>query len=795
MRLHNLLASALGALLLCASTAAAQTSAPLFINVPMGQDSGLVANNGRAPQVVVSFPVQVAGSSWLRLYFEEIDLAGDVLTGNGAILRITSWADGDVQELNARHVNQWQNSSAYMNGDTVQVEVLAYPGTGNSRIKLSSVDAGIHGAEESQCGATDDRVLSMDPRAARLLPIGCTGWLINDCSHCLLTAGHCTGNISVIQFNVPLSNSSGGLNNPPAADQYALDPASLQTNGGQGVGNDWGYFGTFPNPGTGLTAAQAQGAFYTLGTPPPQTTGNSIRITGYGVDNTPSTSNQVQQTHMGPLVDLTGTAIGYVTDTTGGNSGSPVIHEQTGDAVGIHTHGGCSTNGSGNNWGTQSVNPGLQAALANPLGICLGGGLSLVGGAPTIIAPGALTTFQINASGTPVAGTQMLHYRFNPADMFSAISMNSLGSGVYEADLPAPNCGDQPEYYFSSTDNACGLATLPANAPTDTFSSQVGTKVLTFSDDFEADLGWTTAVLGASTGQWERGVPVNDPNWAYDPSGDADGSGQCYLTMNQTGNTDVDGGSVRLFSPALDFSTGGDLLYSYYLNLTIADGVDDLLVEMSSNGLAGPWSTVAIHADSTASLWSAVTISEADIQNAGLTLSADMRVRFTASDIGTASIVEAGVDAVQVGSISCGGGLNTNYCGPAVTNSSGQPGVISATGSAVAADNDVTLLASNLPTNQFGYFLNSQTQGFVVSPPGSQGNLCLSGGIGRYTMSVLNTGLTGTMTLVLDLTNTPTPMGSTSVIAGQAWNFQAWFRDVNPGTTSNFTDALSVTFN
>lgn len=794
MRLHKLSASALGALLLCASTASAQTSAPLFINVPMGQDSGFVANNGRAPQVVISFPVQAAGSSWLRLYFEEIDLAGDVLAGTGAILRITSWADGDVQELNARHVMQWQNSTAYMNGDTVQVEVLAYPGTGNSRIKLSSVDAGIHGAEESQCGANDDRMLSMDPRAARLLPIGCTGWLINDCSHCFLTAGHCTGNISVIQFNVPLSNGSGGLNNPPAADQYAFDPASLQSNGGQGVGNDWGYFGTFPNPGTGLTAAQAQGAFYILGTPPPQTSGNDIRITGYGTDNTPSTSNQVQQTHVGPLVNLNGTTIGYVTDTTGGNSGSPVIHEQTGDAVGIHTHGGCSTNGTGNNWGTQSVHPGLQAALANPLGVCLGGGLSLVGGAPTIIAPGAVTTFQINASGTPVAGTQMLHYRFNPADMFSAISMNPLGGGFYEADLPAPNCGDQPEYYFSSTDNTCGLTTLPANAPTDTYSAQVGTQVLTFSDDFETDMGWTTAVLGASTGQWERGVPVNDPNWAYDPSGDADGSGQCYLTMNQNGNTDVDGGSVRLFSPALDFSTGGDLLYSYYLNLTISDGVDDLLVEMSSNGLAGPWSTVAVHADSNGSLWQDVTISEADIQNAGLALSANMRVRFTASDVGTASIVEAGVDAVHVGSISCGG-LDTNYCGPAVVNSSGQPGVISATGSTVAADNDVTLLASDLPTNQFGYFLNSQTQGFIVSPPGSQGNLCLSGGIGRYAMSVLNTGAAGSMTLVLDLTNTPTPTGSTGVIAGQTWNFQAWFRDVNPTTTSNFTDALSVTFN
>ncbi|MGK0218207.1 MAG: hypothetical protein ACI9HE_001695, partial [Planctomycetota bacterium] len=558
----------------------------------------------------------------------------------------------------------------------------------------------------------------------------------------------------------------------------------------QGVGDDWGYFGTFPNAGTGLTAAQAQGAFYILGTPPGQTTGNDIRITGYGVDG--GTANQTQQTNVGPLVNLNGTSIGYVTDTTGGNSGSPVIHEQTGDAVGIHTHGGCSTNGTGNNWGTQSVHPGLQAALANPQGVCLAGGLSFVGTPPTIIAPGSATTLQIGTSGTPVAGTQMLHFRLSAAGIFTTVSMNPVGSGVYEADLPALSCGDQPEFYFSSTDTSCGLATLPANAPIDTYGAQVGVEVLSFSDDFEANLGWTTAILGASTGQWERGVPVNDPNWAYDPNSDADGSGQCYLTQNQNGNTDVDGGSVRLISPALDFSTGGNLLYSYYLSLTIADGVDDLLVEMSDNGLAGPWSTLAVHADGTLSAWSDETITQADILAAGLALSSDMRVRFTASDIGTASIVEAGVDAVRVGTVSCGGAIGTNYCGPAVINSSGQSAVISGTGSATAADNDVTLLASGLPTNQFGYFLNSQTQGFSM---GNQGNLCLAGMIGRYSMSVINSGASGTMMLVLDLPNTPTPAGNTSILAGQTWNFQAWFRDQNPNNSSNFTDGLSVSFN
>lgn len=129
--------------------------------------------------------------------------------------------------------------------------------------------------------------------------------------------------------------------------------------------------------------------------------------------------------------------------------------------------------------------------------------------------------------------------------------------------------------------------------------------------------------------------------------------------------------------------------------------------------------------------------------------------------------------------------IGTNLCGPAVPNSSGQSGVIAAFGSDVAADNDVRLEASQLAQDQFGYFLNSMTTG-LSNPPGSQGNLCLGGAIGRYSSNVLQTGATGAMTLQLDLTQTPTPGGKVAIQAGQTWYFQAWFRDKNPTTTSNF---------
>ena len=141
-----------------------------------------------------------------------------------------------------------------------------------------------------------------------------------------------------------------------------------------------------------------------------------------------------------------------------------------------------------------------------------------------------------------------------------------------------------------------------------------------------------------------------------------------------------------------------------------------------------------------------------------------------------------------------GGPIGTNYCGPANLNSTGMPAVISAYGLDTAADNDVRLDAAQMPANQFGYFINSLTQGFA-NPPGSQGNLCVSGQIGRHTANVLSTGAAGEFSLQLDLTAVPTPGGPVAISAGETWNWQAWFRDVNPTQTNNFTDGITIVFN
>ena len=96
-----------------------------------------------------------------------------------------------------------------------------------------------------------------------------------------------------------------------------------------------------------------------------------------------------------------------------------------------------------------------------------------------------------------------------------------------------------------------------------------------------------------------------------------------------------------------------------------------------------------------------------------------------------------------------------------------------------------------MPAQQVGMFVTGMSSG-TVTPPGSQGLLCLTGGtIHRYAADVQSAGPHGTFDLQIDVNAVP---GHGAIQPGETWNFQAWFRDQNPTSTSNFTDALAIGF-
>ena len=192
----------LASIFLCSTTLFAQAADLQSSRHVIDIDSGYVQNTLAAPaaigvpQVVWSTVVTVGGASWLRLEYDYVLLSGSPDRGSdGSFLRLTSMRDGSVQTQHRKHVGEWEDTSAYFNGDSVMVELLAQPGTGNNRFVLKAAVAGpqVPVEEDDICGAADNRVLSSDPRIGRLVSGNgyCTAFLINDCNKCFLSAGHC----------------------------------------------------------------------------------------------------------------------------------------------------------------------------------------------------------------------------------------------------------------------------------------------------------------------------------------------------------------------------------------------------------------------------------------------------------------------------------------------------------------------------------------------------------------------------------------------------------------------------
>ncbi|MCG8425212.1 MAG: serine protease [Proteobacteria bacterium] len=317
--------------------------------------ASVAGSNALATAVLASREVvSIPGSPWMQLKFR------DVVLGSGSYIEMRSLFDNATQRLDAMTLKQWGHRSAFFNGDAVEVQVFVSPQDSGVFVEIFEIVVGEQAVRaESICGV-DDRVASNEPRVARIDPIGCTGWIIDNGKH--LSAGHClagNGN-NILSFNPPPSLPDGTVQFPGPEDQYSIDQSSFEFVNG-GIGNDWGIFAVFDNATTGVQPIDVQGAFRIKQDLGPA----NIRITGFGVDS--GTTNQTNQTHVGPNAGSSGTTMRYRADTRGGNSGSPVIDAATGEAVGIHTHGGCGGSG-GNNHGTSFFNSALFTAIgaSNP---------------------------------------------------------------------------------------------------------------------------------------------------------------------------------------------------------------------------------------------------------------------------------------------------------------------------------------------------------------------------------------------------------------------------------------------
>lgn len=134
----------------------------------------------------------------------------------------------------------------------------------------------------------------------------------------------------------------------------------------------------------------------------------------------------------------------------------------------------------------------------------------------------------------------------------------------------------------------------------------------------------------------------------------------------------------------------------------------------------------------------------------------------------------------------------SRFCSPNEPTVLGAPAQLLMEGSEFAEDNRLYMRMLGIPEGFFGLMLASRDFGFVPNAGGSNGNLCLTGRIGRRNGSISSLFFAQDDNVIVkqfDLSFSPTTVG-VGMLAGETWYFQAWFRDGFSG--SNFTDAMRV---
>jgi hypothetical protein len=272
---------------------------------------------------------------------------------------------------------------------------------------------------------------------------------------------------------------------------------------------------------------------------------------------------------------------------------------------------------------------------------------------PAIVDPDVPTTItvQIDPGGEEyVADTGVLNYRIN-GGAFETIPLEATADEeVYQATLPATGCGSTLEYYFSATGTETGEINLPQSAPTDLFRTYVATYVNVMTDDFETDQGWTVWNDPSLTGgAWQRAVPITPPTQGA-PNADFDGSGECFVTGNFTGEfCDVDFGPTILISPAFNLVGLSNPMIHYarwvYCDDFLPPSTDYLNVQLSADGTN--WVT-AEHVTALGQ-WAQHEIRVRDF----VPLTSTVQVRFSVKDTPNNSYTECGVDAVEVYDLYC----------------------------------------------------------------------------------------------------------------------------------------------
>jgi hypothetical protein len=245
--------------------------------------------------------------------------------------------------------------------------------------------------------------------------------------------------------------------------------------------------------------------------------------------------------------------------------------------------------------------------------------------------------------------------------------MTEIESNLYRADFPVTPCGTPIRYYVSARTSTNVTINNPVGAPA-VFQTAVAASGIetAWADNFETNLGWTVGAAGdaATAGIWVRTNPNGvlsggSPTQPEDDVTEAPGV-NCFVTGNAVqgaaaGQQDIDGGATTLLSPILDLSgTTAPIIgyWRWYSNHAgAAPNADTFVISISNNGGTN-WTvveTVGPAGPETEGGWYYHEFNVANI----IEPTANMRMRFVASDFGDGSLVEAALDEFAVATFLC----------------------------------------------------------------------------------------------------------------------------------------------
>ncbi len=280
-------------------------------------------------------------------------------------------------------------------------------------------------------------------------------------------------------------------------------------------------------------------------------------------------------------------------------------------------------------------------------------------GLPQFVPPGAPTLLHVELDplgDTVEAGSPALHVSLNGGP-FIQTALDPLGLDLYEGELPAGQCADRFDYYFSAELSGGETFVDPPGAPQETHATHVlGLGAVVFTDSIEGDVSAWTIQSDPSliTGEWEQ-VDPNGTSFNNEPAAPADDATEdgtmAFVTENgppgaDPGSADVDNGPTWLVTPPAEID-GTNALVSFSAWMYSSVGMPDaLMVELSRNG--GPWIPVAQIA-ATGGAWQMQSFLVGDYVEP----SGQLQVRFGIADVPNDSITEAGIDDFAVTELDC----------------------------------------------------------------------------------------------------------------------------------------------